>query len=256
MSIVLVTGSGAEHRYVANTILAEHDVAAILVCDPPRRRSWARVLQKSPLRFADKALKALYLKMIGDRETRTRSLRKVLGDASDGFARPDLVVPVGKPRDGLLAKEVARIKPDIIAVYGTGIIDDDVLRMAQRVALNMHTGLSPWYRGVSCAVWPIIDMKPDMVGATVHECTSDVDGGRIFFRQAARIAPDDDLHAVFARAVAVGAAGYARVIADAKAGTLTGEPQDLSVGKEYRGDMLGLGTELRARRALRRLHRI
>ncbi len=253
MRLVIVTGDGPEHRYVANAIGARHEVSAILVCDPPRPRSWHRVLRKSPVRFFDKALRALYLKAIRDAGARSESLLRVLGPESAAFAHPDLVTRVGRPKEGMLARRVAEFSPDVIAVYGTGIIPGEVLALAGSVALNMHTGLSPWYRGVACAFWPLVENEPDKVGATVHECTSAVDGGSIFFSGRAELCRGDDLHAVFARAVKTGAAGYCEVIDRAAAGNLAGEPQDLSLGREYRGAALGFRAERAARRSLRRL---
>ena len=75
---------------------------------------------------------------------------------------------------------VEQLDPDILLVFGTGIVGKAVLSKAKRIALNMHTGISPYYRGCDCAFWPLYNREWDMVGATVHECTQDVDGGRIF----------------------------------------------------------------------------
>lgn len=256
MKLVIITGDGPEHHYVANKISARHEVTAILVCEPPRRRSWREVLRSSPGRFFDKALRTLYLTIIRDRDARRESLVRVLGPESAAFARPDLVMRVGRPKDGALARKVAEFSPDVIAVYGTGIIPDEVLALASSVALNMHTGLSPWYRGVACAFWPLVENEPDKVGATVHECTSAVDGGSIFFSGRAEFYHGDDLHSVFARAVKVGATGYCEVIERAAAGNLAGRPQDMSLGREYRGAELGFRAERAARRSLRRLRAI
>ena len=253
MTLVLITADGPEHRYVANRILAAHDVAAILLCDPAPRRSWRKVLQKSPRRFAGKALRQLYLRAIGDAAARRAGLRRVLGPDSDAFARPELLAPVGPARGPLLLRKLAEIRPGVIAVYGTSVIPPPVLRMAEEIALNMHTGLSPWYRGTACAFWPVVEGQLDRIGATVHECTPELDGGRIFFRERARIFRGDDLHAIFARAVQTGARGYVEVIGRALQRRLEGEPQDLRLGREYRGDMRGLAAEIAARRALRRL---
>ena len=255
MSLVLITGEGPEHRYVANRILAAHAVAAILLCAPAPRRSSRRLLRASPRAFADKALRRLYLRAIGDASARRASLRRILGPESEAFCRPDLLVPVGPAKGPLLAQKVAELRPEIIAVYGTGVIPSAILQMAGGIALNMHTGLSPWYRGTACAFWPIVEGRADRIGATVHECTPELDGGRIFFREQARIYRGDDLHAIFARAVRTGARGYVEVIGRALQGRLEGEPQDLGLGREYRGAMLGLGAEISARRALRRLAR-
>lgn len=252
MSIVVITGSGPEHRFVANRIVAAHEVAAILVCDPAPRRRWSAVLRKSPVRFADKALRQVYLRAIGDAAAREATLRRILGRDSEAFSRPDLVRPVGRPKDGLLARTVAGLRPRIVAVYGTGVVPDDVLALADQIALNMHTGLSPWYRGTACAFWPVVAGDFERIGATVHECTSQLDGGRIFFRERTPLFRGDDLHAIFARTVRTGTDGYVDVLARALEGTLAGEVQDLGLGREYRGDALGLRPELAARRALRR----
>jgi methionyl-tRNA formyltransferase len=253
MRVVIITGDGPEHHYVANTICAAYPVSAILLCDPPSRRSWQKVLRTSLSEFVDKAARSLFLRLIGDAARRERSLLAVLGPGASGFAQPNLVEGVGWPRAGQLARRVAELAPDIIAVYGTGIIPGEVLEQASAAALNMHTGLSPWYRGVQCAFWPIVEGRPDMVGATVHACTAKVDGGIIYSRRTATLVRGDNLHAVFARAVEVGAHAYVEVIDQAIHGSLIGEAQDHSIGREYRGSMLGLRAELRARWNLRRV---
>lgn len=255
MRVVIVTGDGPEHRYVANALLEQFEIEAVLVCDPARRRSWTTVLRRSPSRFVDKLLRKVFLTAIRDAAARRSSLSRVLGRTSRAFARPDLVRSVGRPKAGSLAAAVAELRPDVLAIYGTSIIPDDVLGVPRVVALNMHTGLSPDYRGVGCAYWPIVEGRPDMVGATVHECTSDVDGGKIFFRERAELERGDDLHAIFGRAVMVGAQGYVKVVGEAMAGDLEGVPQDLTRGREFPGSRMGLRSEVAARMSLRRLRR-
>lgn len=253
MSIVIVTADGPEHRYVANRIVAKHDVSAIFVCDPPAKRNWKTVLRKSPARFVDKALRQVFLRLIGDTNARSRGLKQVLGQKSEAFDRLDLITNVGKPKSGVLANKLSSLQPALIVVYGTGVIPDQALKEARIISLNMHTGISPWYRGTACAFWPIAEGKPEFVGATVHECTSEIDGGRIFQTRKAELCRGDDLHMIFARAVKVGADAYVSVIGTALQGNLTGDKQDLQVGKEYRGELLGFTAEWKARRMLKQL---
>lgn len=253
MSIVIITGDGPEHRYVANKLTSRFDVSRIFVCDSPPPRSWKATLKRSGREFAGKSLRRVYLKLIGDAAQRKASVQATLGPMSENFQAPHLLTHCGLPKDPLLEAEVARSQPEIIAVYGTGIVPDRVLQKAGFVALNMHTGLSPWYRGVSCFLWPLIDRRPDMVGATVHECTVEVDGGRIFYQARARLVQGDDIHAVFARAVIAGAEGYADVLSKALSQELEGTVQDMRIGREYTGRMLGVRAELAGRLALRRL---
>lgn len=132
---------------------------------------------------------------------------------------------------------------------------DAALARARQLALNLHTGISPRYRGTSCAFWPIHNGEPEWVGATVHQCVAAVDGGRIFATVHATVRRGDDLHRIFARAVRAGADAYVAVIGDAMAGTVVGVPQDLSAGREYPGSDRGILSEIRARCRLRRMQR-
>lgn len=254
MRLVIVTGEGQEHRYVANAICTAYEVDAILLCDVPSSRSPWAILRREPLHLVDKALRVVFLRVIRDQSARKSSLNRVLGPSSEAFTRSDLVEHVGLPREGQLARSVADLAPDVLVIYGTGIIPDNVLSYAG-AALNMHTGKSPWYRGVQCAFWPLRDMRPDMVGATVHECTSDVDGGLIYARQTASLQADDDLHAIFARSVEVGARAYVEIVGKALSDSLEGTVQDLSEGQEFRGIQLGIVSELRVRLGHWRLRR-
>lgn len=87
----------------------------------------------------------------------------------------------------------------------------------------------------------------------MHDCTARLDGGDIHRIAHARPEPGDDLHRIFARAVKAGAEAYAVVLGQGDA--LDGRPQDLSLGREYKGATRGLRSELIARWRLRQFHR-
>jgi len=249
--IVLLTRDGLEHRYVANALCDACELEAIVVDTAQRRGTWRRAWRQSPAHFAARTGRAVFLRAIADATRRRHALEAVFrGDP--GLARPELVRKV----DGINGEATKRllddIAPDAILVYGTGIVRDHILTRATGIALNMHTGISPYYRGTNCAQWPIINGEPEKLGATVHECTSDLDGGRIFATGHAAIEPDDGLHHAFARAVVLGAGLYWSVVRDYLDGTLRGEPQDLTQGREYRSAQLTLTAELRGRLAIRR----
>ena len=254
--VVVITSEGLEQQYVTNLICAAVPVEAIFVTDQPPGRSWKTVLKNNPLEFVEKGLRRLMLKLIGDARDHDRQLRRVLGEADcAAFHETDKLIYVGRPKKGLLRKEIERLEPDFLVIYGTGIIPDSVLSKARKKAFNMHTGISPYYRGTACAFWPIHEGEPEMVGATVHECTSAVDGGEIYRTAKATLYRGDTLHAVFARAAKAGAQAYVEVVKDAVAGRLTGHSQDLSVGREFSGAMRGLKQEIRARTRLRKMRR-
>lgn len=248
--LVIVTGFGEEHRFVARSIAAAFPVRAILLCEPAPRRAWHRLLWRSPFRFVDKVLWRAYLKLVRDKHVKAAALKEVLGLECMEFPPGVCRVEMGQPREGRLEEMLKSLAPDVIAVYGTSIVPASALANARRIALNLHTGISPRYRGTGCSFWPIHNGEPEWIGATVHECTSAVDGGQVFARCFSPPVNGDTLHHIFARAVLAGSAVYVDVIGRALVGEITGEIQDLSLGQEYSGTARGLKSELRARRNL------
>jgi folate-dependent phosphoribosylglycinamide formyltransferase PurN len=252
MKLVVLTADGPEHRFVVNRLCRELPIAAVVVDERVRTPSLRRAFRNGFRRGLGRVGLFAYRRLVGDERAYSRALESVLGDAVRAFDRDDLVRVDGINSAAAL-QTVRALQPDAIAVYGTTIVRDPMLSLARDLAFNMHTGISPRYRGTDCAFWPVVNGEPEWIGATVHECTSAVDGGRIFATSRAEWKDDDGLHELFARAVATGADLYVHTLHDyLAAGDVAGEAQNLSSGREYRGSMRTLGAELRARRALRK----
>jgi methionyl-tRNA formyltransferase len=252
--LVLLTGDGAEHRYVANRLCAELPIDAVVVDVATRSPSLSRAFRTGKRRGLSRLVHFGFRKAIRDDRARDRALRMILGEeATSRFVAEDRVVRVEGINSAEAHAAVTAREPAAVLVYGTAIVRDEMLEHARDLAFNMHTGISPRYRGTDCAFWPLVNGEPDWIGATVHECTSAVDGGKIFAAASASWTPADRLHGAFARAVACGADLYVDVVRRYLEGGLDGEPQELSAGTEYRGYMRTLLPELRARWTVMRL---
>jgi hypothetical protein len=71
---------------------------------------------------------------------------------------------------------------DAFLVFGASFIKGPLCELLeQRFAVNVHMGVSPFYRGSSTNFWPLYDGRPDLVGATIHRLTSGLDSGPIVF---------------------------------------------------------------------------
>lgn len=125
-------------------------------------------------------------------------------------------------------------KPEVIVVYGTAIIREHIFNHAGTVTLNMHTGLSPHYRGDSTLFWPIYYNDPEHLGVTVHKIAANVDGGDIVYTGKVSYERGDSEAELFAKGVKIGTELYLRAVREALDGTIVYHPQDLSIGKEFR----------------------
>lgn len=71
---------------------------------------------------------------------------------------------------------------DYYIIFGASYIKGNLLDyLVAHKAINVHIGVSPYYRGSACNFWALYDNKPEYVGATVHLLDEKLDGGEILF---------------------------------------------------------------------------
>jgi folate-dependent phosphoribosylglycinamide formyltransferase PurN len=71
---------------------------------------------------------------------------------------------------------------DMFVVFGASYIKAPLVDvLTEKKAINLHMGVSPYYRGSSCNFWALYDNRPDLVGATVHVLTQGLDSGPMLF---------------------------------------------------------------------------
>jgi methionyl-tRNA formyltransferase len=245
--IVILTRDDLEHRYVVNTLCAACAVDCVVVDRQPSKMHIRRATRYGLKHFLSKVTRTAFLKVIGDDKARARALQRLFGKKGEAFDTTYKIESVNGINGSETVALLKQIVPDAILIYGTSVVKDAVLGLARDICLNLHTGISPYYRGTACAFWPIVENKFEMLGSTIHECTSKIDGGKIFEIVRATCDPSDDLHTIFGRTVTAGAEAYVRVTQRYLVGKLEGIPQDLTLGREFRGADLTIGPELAAR---------
>ena len=71
---------------------------------------------------------------------------------------------------------------DAFVVFGASFINGPLCDfLVQRGALNIHMGVSPYYRGSSTNFWAMYDNRPGLVGATIHLLSKGLDSGPVLF---------------------------------------------------------------------------
>ena len=74
------------------------------------------------------------------------------------------------------------LNSDIYVVFGSSYIKGWLIDfLVEHRAINIHMGLSPYYRGSSCNFWALYDSNPSYVGATIHYLSKGLDSGDMLF---------------------------------------------------------------------------
>ena len=101
------------------------------------------------------------------------------------FSKPNVRLLSLKSGDlNLVSREVLgdALASDVYVVFGASFIKGWLIDfLVQKEAINIHMGLSPYYRGSSCNFWAMFDGNPGYVGATIHRLSKGLDSGGMLF---------------------------------------------------------------------------
>ena len=86
------------------------------------------------------------------------------------------------------------LNSDVYIVFGSSYIKGWLINfLIKKKAINIHMGLSPYYRGSSCNFWALQDNNPHLVGATIHYLSKGLDSGKIIYH----VLPDKKFNNIF-----------------------------------------------------------
>ena len=108
-------------------------------------------------------------------------------------------IPVLQPvslKDPEFLKELSDLKADIFVVVAFRMLPEAVWAMPKLGTFNLHAALLPQYRGAAPINWAVINGDKTS-GVTTFMIDHGIDTGKIMYREACEIAPQDtagDLH--------------------------------------------------------------
>jgi hypothetical protein len=95
--------------------------------------------------------------------------------------------------------------PDVVLIFGCGMIREPLLSALPPDTFNLHLGLSPRYRGAAPVFWPQYFLEPQWAGTTMHRIVHEPDAGEILHQSAPDLGRGDTIHDVSCRAVVTAA---------------------------------------------------
>ena len=125
-----------------------------------------------------------------------------------------------------------RLRPDVIAVFGTSLIRGPLLERGRLGIFNLHGGLSPLYRGADCTFWALYNGEPEQIGCTLHRIDAGIDTGTLIAHVCPEVHEGDEELTLFWRAVRDSADVYSELLDRLERGERLGEAQG-SKGRLY-----------------------
>jgi len=222
LSVMILCGRSPRHLYVANRLCESARVVAI-VQETGSQFTVKRILgQLKPSNLWRKGWRWLRdrRRYVGGAEARF-----FFGDMAPRLAHSELKVEVPHINHSDVVALADRLRPDVIAVFGTSLIRGPLLTKGRLGIFNLHGGLSPWYRGADCTFWALYNGEPEQVGCTLHRIDAGIDTGNLIAHVSPEVKDGDDELVLFWRAVRDSAEVYAELMTRLQRGDAIGEPQ-------------------------------
>lgn len=117
-------------------------------------------------------------------------------------------------------RALANLSPAVVVVSGTRIIARETLSAVDVPFINMHTGITPQYRGVHGAYWALVEGAATLVGTTIHVVDAGVDTGPVIAQTTFNVSSKDSIATYGYLHVAEGLPALVEAVRHAQRGTL------------------------------------
>ncbi|MDX1641902.1 MAG: formyl transferase [Balneolaceae bacterium] len=182
--IIILTGSELRHIYFRKYLGLSENIEVI--------NSYCEGLEKSLPTVVEKSDEpnTLRLKHL---DARTQAEKDFFGsfvEKTDDLSNPLQLAKgdINKPR---YTQAIIDSNPDLLIAYGCSLIKEPLLSAFEGRFLNVHLGLSPYYRGSGTNFWPLVNGEPEYVGATFMYIDAGIDTGEIIHQIRAKYAWGD-----------------------------------------------------------------
>ncbi len=89
---------------------------------------------------------------------------------------------------------IKTLNPDLIVVYGSSILKGEIIEVYRNKIINLHLGLSPYYRGSGTNYFPFVNNELEFLGASFLLLDEGIDTGKIIHQIRPTILASDYYH--------------------------------------------------------------
>lgn len=229
MRVFCIVGTQLRHQYFLSRIAESFDIACVLLV----KRSLVQPAKISSSVFSAQELEfeRWHLGQLAQQE------RNDFGSSVKQLDISGYPIKEVSNFDQLNHPEViewaANFDADVLIDYGSGILSREFLDILPEWKINLHGGLSPWYKGSATLLWPLYFQQPELIGMTYHLLSKKIDGGDILQHCRPQLYFNDSASQIGCRAVIEGTEAGIKLLNRIKSGQQVNVAKQKSSGKLF-----------------------
>ena len=205
MNIIILTSNELRHQYFRLFLSNQSNINVIA--------SYCEGIEESLENRVKRNLKStkLELQHVDSRNKSEEDYFREFIKTNKDLSNPKFITK-GRINDESIVSDIKGTNADLLICYGSSIIKSSLLNFYKGRFLNVHLGLSPYYRGSGTNIWPLINGDPSMVGATFMHINEGIDTGEIIHQIRADIFLGDSPHNIGNRLIKKMTKVYSEII--------------------------------------------
>ena len=112
--------------------------------------------------------------------------------------------------------KIKQDSPDYIITFGCSILKNNFLEKLKDKTINIHLGLSPYYKGSGTNFFPFVNNELQFLGSTLMKISNKIDDGKIITQLRPKIYSSDLIHDIGNRIILNTAKTLAKIILSKK----------------------------------------
>jgi hypothetical protein len=194
MKLVLFSGTHPRHLFVNKEITKYFDDILVIIMEREN------LLPSPPPGISEKDELLFRIHF----ENRFKAEQKAYGNLNYGdiFLKFKTVfVDNNQLNSDYVSETIKKFGPDFAFIFGVNIIKNPVLEVLPKDKVNLHLGLSPWYKGGATLFWPFYMLQPQFAGITFHQISEKPDAGEVIHQAVPELCFGDGIHDVGVKCV-------------------------------------------------------
>ena len=182
MKIVIFTSNSFRHKFLANSLSrCVEDALVIVECRENDDSNHSYGQSES---------------IISHFKKRYQTEKKMFGENNE-FLTKSIPILYKEVNSKFIFEKIQEYNPDVMIIFGSSIIKEPLLSLGKKNRfINLHLGLSPYYKGNATNFWPFLNNELDYLGSTILHVDSGIDTGDIITHVKPKIEKGDNVHTI------------------------------------------------------------
>ena len=194
IKVLILSGNSDSTRLIFNEIKDSFSIVKVIIEEPvPKKQLLTKRLKKFGL---SKVIGQMFFMVYNEIVLKKQSKKRIneikhQNNLNDKKIDEAIVLRVKSVNFDQTKKILEECQPDVVLVNGTRIIKKEIIETINVPFVNLHTGITPIYRGVHGGYWALTENDIEHCGVTVHLVDTGIDTGSILYQDVIDITDKD-----------------------------------------------------------------